>query len=117
MVSTTTSSYSDESNATLYCNTRLHPAADDGFNVSVIWMRSGMVVSNNTLAEPTNGTFWSSFNIDRVNTTTAGEYNCSFTVSGPFLVGATASNVINIIVTGMYHLGVWFYYLYTSVHM
>ena len=115
MVSTMTSSYSDGSSATLYCNTRLHPAVDTGFNVSVIWMRSGMVVSN-ALAQPTNGTFWSSFYIDRVNTTTAGEYNCSFTVSGPFLVGATASNVTNIIVTGMYHLGVWFCYLYTSVH-
>ena len=101
-VSTMTSSYSDGSNATLYCNTRLHLAADTGFNVSVIWTRSGMVVSN-TMARLTNGTFWSSFNIDRVNTTTAGEYNCSFTVSGPFLVKATASNIINIIVTGMYH--------------
>ena len=99
-VSTMTSSYSDGSSATLYCNTRLHPAVDTGFNVSVIWMRGGMVLSN-TMAQLTNGTFLSSFDIDRVNTTTAGEYNCSFTVSGPFLVEATASNVTNIIVTGM----------------
>ena len=49
-VSTMTSSYSDGSSATLYCNTTLHPAVDTGFNVSVIWMRGGMVLSN------TNGT-------------------------------------------------------------
>ena len=100
VVSTINSSYSDGSSATLYCTTRLHPAVDHGFNVSVIWRRGGMIVSN-TMAQPINGNFWSSFDIDRVNTTTAGEYNCSFTISGPFLVGATASNVTNIIATGM----------------
>ena len=80
MVSTLTSSYSDGSNATLHCNTKLHPTVDTGINVTVKWMRSEMIVFT-TMAVFSNGSYWSSFNIDRVNSTTAGEYNCSFTVN------------------------------------
>ena len=112
MVSTLTSSYSDGSNATLHCNTKLHPAVDTGINVTVKWMRSEMIVFT-TMAVFSNGSYWSSFNIDRVNSTTAGEYNCSFTVNGPFILGATASNIINITTTGI--CNVIFYCMHADV--
>ena len=98
--------HTEGSKVTLFCSTQLPPYVDTGVTVSAKWMRSGMNLSN--IGAPTqliNGSHWSEFVIEQLNSTTTGEYTCSITVTGntQFVLGATVSNTTIITFdTGMY---------------
>ena len=90
---TSSSSYSEGSNVTLFCHTRLPPYVDTEITVSATWMHSGMIILSETAAD-FNGTYRSMFIIDQLNSSTAGEYNCSFTMHGnnSFVLGTSVRN-------------------------
>ena len=90
--------YSEGSNVILNCSTELPPAVDAGVNVSVIWIRSGVTLATDDTPQLVKERYSSSYNIQKLNSSTSGEYNCSFVASGttPFIRGSTASNTTNI---------------------
>ena len=82
---------------TLTCSTQLSPAVDTGVNVTVTWIQSGLTLATDT-PQIVNGSYSSSYNIRQLNSSSSGEYNCSFVVSGtpPFVLGNAASNTTTI---------------------
>ena len=89
----TSSSYSEGSKVTLFCHTRIPLYVDTDTTVSATWMHSGMIILSETAVD-FNSTYRSMFSIDQLNSSTAGEYNCSLTMRGnnPFVLGTTVSN-------------------------
>ena len=93
MSTSPSSPYSDSSNVTLTCSTQLPSSVDTTVNVTVNWIQSGATLATYT-PQFVNGTYSSSYVIESLNSSTSGEYNCSFIVSGatPLVLGTTDSN-------------------------
>ena len=66
--------------------------------MTVTWIRSGVTLATDDTPQLVNERYLSSYNIQKLNSSTSGEYNCSFVASGttPFIRGSTASNTTNI---------------------
>ena len=92
-VTVTSSSYSEGSKVTLFCHTRIPLYVDTDTTVSATWMHSGMIILSETAVD-FNSTYRSMFSIDQLNSSTAGEYNCSLTMHGnnTFVLGTSVSN-------------------------
>ena len=90
--------YFEGTNVMLTCSTQLPPAVDTGVNVTVTWIRSGVTLATDDTPQLVNKRYLSSYNIQKLYSSTSGEYNCSFVASGttPFIRGSTASNTTNI---------------------